>query len=277
MAETGKVVPLKASAAKTKKTVAKKTAVKKTVAKKPVAKQAAPKKAAEQKVTKKPVAKKAIVKKASIKKAPVKAKTVAKKRVLKSAAPKKAAAQKVINKKSIAKKAAPKILKTQTRKATIAVKKPAQPTSIFNPMETIMSKNNFDPTNFGKAQAEAQAQFDQFTKEAANINREGMDAIVKSGEIFAKGFESIVKESISFAQLVAEKNMKLAQDALTSKTINEFSEAQNKIAQTSFDDFMSGTTKITELGVKVFSEAIEPISDQIQKSVQKATDAVAAE
>ena len=124
---------------------------------------------------------------------------------------------------------------------------------------------------------QAQKQFDQFTKEAADLNREGIDAVVKSGTIFAKGIESIMKETMSFAQTATEKQMQLAKDALTSKTINEFSDAQNKIAQNSFDDFMSGTTKITELGVKVLTEAIEPINDQIQKSVQKATDAVAAE
>ena len=124
---------------------------------------------------------------------------------------------------------------------------------------------------------QGQAQFDQFTKEAANLNREGIDAFVKSGTIFAKGFESLLKETISFAQSSAEKQMQLAKDAMTSKTINEFSDAQNKLAQVSFDDFMSGTTKLTELSVKVVSEAIEPINDQIAKSVQKATDAVAAE
>ena len=124
---------------------------------------------------------------------------------------------------------------------------------------------------------QAQAQFDAFTKDAANLNREGIDAVVKSGTIIAKGFESLMRETISFAQSSAEKQMQLAKDAMTSKTINEFSDAQNKLAQVSFDDFMSGTTKMTELGVKVLTEALEPINDQIAKSVQKATDAVAAE
>ena len=123
----------------------------------------------------------------------------------------------------------------------------------------------------------AQAQFEQMTKEAANLNREGIDACVKSGTIFAKGFENLMKETISFTQKAAERQMQLAKDAMTSKTINEFSDAQNKIAQTSFDDFMSGATKISEMGVKILTEAIEPINDQIAKSVQKATDAVAAE
>jgi len=193
------------------------------------------------------------------------------------------ATKKPIAKKKTVKKAAPKKAATQTVKKAIkkAVKKPTvasftKPQTNFktpNPfntkqLEAIMTQPNFD---------KAQKQFDQFTKEAANLNREGIDAFVKSGTIFAKGFENIMKETMSFAQSSAEKQMKLAKDAMTCKTINEFSDAQNKLAKTSFDDFMSGTTKITELGVKVLTDSIEPISEQVQKSVQKATDAVAAE
>ena len=260
MAEANKVVPLKpkAKAAPKTKTKAKtKVAIKKGV-KKPATKKTAPK--AAKKIVKKTVKK-------------------ATKPTAKKAAPKKAAAKKIV-KKTIAKKAAPKkAIKKAVKKVTPAAKKAAfkkqatvstkpqiktQPT---NPqMETIMTQGQ-----------KAQAQFDQFTKDAANLNQEGIDAFVKSGTLFAKGFEAIMKETMSFAQSTAEKQMQLAKDAMTSKTINEFSDAQNKLAQTSFDDFMSGTTKITELGVKVVTEAIEPINEQVQKSVQKATDAVAAE
>ena len=273
-AKTAKVVPLKPRT--TKKTAAKKT-TKKAAAKKPATKKAAPaaKKSVAKTTTKKAVAKnKTNPKKvAAVKK---EAKAITKKKITKKAAPKK-----VVAKKSAVKK----VSKPAAKKTKIAARKTAaKPKTQTKPQVTrkpqikktetiIMTQPNFAPQDFEKAQA----QFDQFTKEAANLNREGIDAFVKSGTIFAKGFESIIRESIGFAQSTAEKQMQLAKDAMTSKTINEFSDAQNKIAQTSFDDFMSGTTKITELGVKVLTEAIEPINDQIAKSVQKATDAVAAE
>lgn len=255
MAEANKVVPLKKPAVKKKKAAAKKPAVKKTVAKAPA---------------KKAVTKPA-VKKPAVKKAATIAKTVTKKKAAPKAAPKK----KTIAKKVVAKKAKPKTsFKPKPKPKTSKPK-----TTQTKKTETfIMTQPNFNPQDFAPKDFEAaQAQFDQFTKEAANINREGIDAIVKSGTIFAKGFENIIRESIGLAQSATEKQMQLAKDAMTSKTINEFSDAQNKIAQSSFDDFMSGTTKITELGVKVLTEAIEPINDQVAKSVQKATEAVAAE
>ena len=262
MAETSKVVPLKPKA--TKKVAAKKatkSTTKKKSTKKPAAKKAAPKKTVK-KTAAKTVAKK-VVKKASKKtaaKKPAAKKVVAKK----TATPKKAklAARKAVAKKTTAKRTSSK---PQTKRTT------TKPQTKIT--ETIMKQTQFNPADFGQAQA----QFDQFTKEAADINREGIDAFVKSGTIFAKGFESLVRETIGLAQSTAEKQMQLAKDAMTSKTINEFSDAQNKIAQTSFDDFMSGATKLTELSTKVLTEAIEPINDQVAKSVQKATEAVAAE
>lgn len=154
------------------------------------------------------------------------------------------------------KRAAPK--KPAATKQTQAPSQPKTRTSLTMApltLETMMKPNT--------------QQFDQFTKDAADISRESMDAFVKSGQIFAKGFEAIVKESMALAQTAAEKQMQFAKDAMTSKSINEFSDIQNKIAQSNFDDFMAGATKISELGVKVLTEAVEPINEQVTKSVQK--------
>jgi len=200
----------------------------------------------------KPTAKKPAIKKAASNKTPKVAKvTKAKAKVSKPAArPKKAAAK---TKTSSTRYTQPNV---QTKK-TESVKPKTKP----NPMEAFMTQGPF--------------QFDQFTQEAANLNREGLDAFVKSGTIFAQGFEQIIRESMSFAQNSAEKQMQLFKEAISSKTINEFSDAQNKLAQVSFDDFMSNVTKISEISTKVLSEAVEPLNDQMAKSMQKATQAAA--
>ena len=128
-----------------------------------------------------------------------------------------------------------------------------------------------------KSKTSAPYQFDQLAQEAASASRENIDALTKSGTIVAKGFEEIIREAMSFAQSAAEKQMQYAKEAMSVKTINEFSDVQNKIAQSNFDDAMASATKITELGTKVLTDAIEPLNNQVTKTVQKATDAVAAE
>lgn len=207
-----------------------------------------------QKLIKKPAKKKVTAKKPATKTA------------VKKAVPKKPALKKLAKKKAV-KAASPKARakKPQAKKPASTPKFSTTPLNLtdIKEMETIMTQSK--------------AQFEQFTKEAADLNREGVDAFVKSSQIFAKGFEEIIKQSVAVAQASAEKQAAFLKEAMSSKTINEFSDVQNKIAQTNFDDFMSGATKITELSTKVLSEAAEPINNQVTKSVQKASDAVAAE
>ena len=119
-------------------------------------------------------------------------------------------------------------------------------------------------------------QFDDITKEATAASQAQMEAFVKSGNIFAKGFEDILKTYVSIAQATAEKNTKSFQALLGCKTLNEYTEAQNKDAQQSFDDFSVSVTKLSEMSVKVTTEAFEPINDQVSKSIKKASDSIAA-
>ena len=118
--------------------------------------------------------------------------------------------------------------------------------------------------------------FDQMTKDANDIAKDYSDAVMKSGAIMMKGCENIMSTMMSLMQTSAEKQSRLLKEAMTSKTINEFAEVQNKIAQASFDDFMSGATKLSEMGVKVMTESSEPVNAQMTRAIQKATEAMAA-
>ncbi len=113
-------------------------------------------------------------------------------------------------------------------------------------------------------------QFEKFTQDAANYGQEQVEAFVKSGTILAKGMEDIMKTCMSLAQTQAEKGQEAAKTIMACKTLNEFTEAQSKLAQDSFDDFMSGATKLSELSIKVATESLEPINDQVGKAMKKA-------
>lgn len=133
-----------------------------------------------------------------------------------------------------------------------------------NSMEKKMSKTN------------TANPFDKISNETMNFSKDCSEACAKSGQIFMKGFEDIVGAVVTLVQTAAEKNAKFVKEAMSSKTINEFAELQTKMAQASFDDFMNGATKISELSVKVLSEGSEPVNAHITKAVQKATEAMAA-
>jgi phasin family protein len=123
---------------------------------------------------------------------------------------------------------------------------------------------------------QGKTQFDKITNEATAIGRDNFEAMNKSMTIFAKGLEDITRTAMALAQTNAEKQARLFKDAMGTKTINEWAEAQNRIAQTNFDDFMAGLTQISEVSLRVMTESAEPFNKQMTKTMKKASEALAA-
>ena len=112
----------------------------------------------------------------------------------------------------------------------------------------------------------------QFESIAAS-GKEQADAIAKSSAILAKGVEDILKTVMEIAQESTEKSQSVAKTVMSCKTLNEFMEVQTKLAQASFDDFMTNATRISEKAVKLGTEVFEPINDQMGKSMKRANAA----
>jgi phasin family protein len=160
------------------------------------------------------------------------------------------------------KKTGKKTIKVTTKATkpakTVSAKQaaPAQALTIFKKMETKTMNTN--------------KQFEKFSQDAANIGQEQVEALVKSGTILAKGMEDIMKTVMNIAQSSTEKSQEAAKAMMSCKTLNEFTEAQTKLAQSSFDDFMATATKLSELSIKVATDSLEPINDQVGKAMKKA-------
>lgn len=118
--------------------------------------------------------------------------------------------------------------------------------------------------------------FEKLASEANATSKEHVDAFVKSGTLLAKGTEDLLKTYVGLAQASAEKSTEAVKALMACKTLNEFTETQTKLAQDSFENYISGVTKLSELTVKLASSTFEPINTQLSKTMKKATDAVAA-
>ena len=165
--------------------------------------------------------------------------------------------------------AAPKTASKAAPKTKTAASKKAASQSHRN-----KSNGSFDFFGMEAAMTNTPFQFDnKFTQDAAALGQANMEAAIKSSTLFFKGMEDIMKTCMEFAQEGGEKSSEAAKSMMSCKTLNEFTDAQNKFAQSSFDDFMSGATKISEMSVKLCTEALEPINDQLNKSIKKATAA----
>lgn len=259
---TVKAAPAKKKATPKKVTKAAPAASKKTAAKKASPRAAAVKQAVK-KAAPKPAARKSAVKSASaaVKKTTPKAASA---KSVKTA--KKATTRKTARKAPVAgtiRKAKATVSENagQPRKALNGNGANGAHRKIISEMETMMKQGPI--------------QFDQLAREAGDAGREGVDAFMKSGAIFAKGCEDIIRTATSLAQESAEKQAQYFKDAMSSKTLNEWAEVQNKIAQAGFDDFMEGATKLSEISAKILSEVSEPLNAQMGKAMKKASSAAA--
>lgn len=163
--------------------------------------------------------------------------------------------------KSVAKKTTATVLKNKSAANVAAFPKAFSQFPAFK-METNMFKGN--------------KQFEKMTQDAAVFGQDGFDAISKSCTIFAKGMEDIMKTCMEIAQEAGEKSQAAAKTMMSCKTLNEFTDCQTKLAQASFDEFMTCATKISEKSVKLCTDAMEPINDQMGKNIKRASDVMAA-
>lgn len=147
-----------------------------------------------------------------------------------------------------------KTRKPQTSSATVAGKTTRSPLI----METIMTKGNT-------------MQFDKLTQDAANSSKEYADSCMKGCSVLMKGMEGLVKTQSNFVQTFSEKQMKFFNDAIKSKTLNEWTEIQSSAAQENFNDLMEIATTASEQLVKIATEALEPINSQFGKVMSKTT------
>ena len=175
-------------------------------------------------------------------------------------------------------KTASKAKKPATTKARTAAKKTkAAAGKTLRKTEQTVQKTIVQPRKeMETIMTQGTVQFEKLAKEAANSSKDQMDALMKSGSVFMKGFEDLTKTYFGLAQQTAEKNTQALKSLMSCKDVKELTEAQNKWAQQSFDDMMSGATKISEISVKLATDAFTPINDQMGKTIKKASETMAA-
>ncbi len=108
-------------------------------------------------------------------------------------------------------------------------------------------------------------------EDMVSISKDATDVITQCGSIFAKGMEEMMKACVNHAQTAGEKNANVWKSLMACKTINEFAETQNRIAQESFEDAMSATAQLSEQSVKLMMDCMEPINKQVSTSMKKAS------
>lgn len=113
-------------------------------------------------------------------------------------------------------------------------------------------------------------------EDMSSVSKDAADTIMKSGSIFAKRMEEMMKSCMTRAQTAGERQAGMWKSLMACKTMNEFAETQNRLAQESFEDVMSMTAQMSEMSVKVMMETMEPLNKQMSVVMKKANESMAA-
>lgn len=101
-------------------------------------------------------------------------------------------------------------------------------------------------------------------------NKDMFESYVTYCTTMTKGYEEISKTIMTSCQSMSQQYMQCCKDMLTAKTMKEAMDTQSEFVRSQMDTMMAEGTKISELCVKVASEASEPMQSQWSSMISKA-------
>ena len=107
-------------------------------------------------------------------------------------------------------------------------------------------------------------------EEVADFGREVFAAIVQSQTAVARGLEALSVEMTGLAISGIDAATRTATDMLGVKTLADAIEVNAGFTRSSFEAVVGGSGKLSELGMKLATEASQPILTQLGKSWIKA-------
>jgi phasin family protein len=105
--------------------------------------------------------------------------------------------------------------------------------------------------------------------ELVSLNKANLDAVVATTTTFAKGFETLAKELMGFAQGNVETGMTTTKKVLGAKNLQEMMDLQSEYSRALFDSCVAESAKVAELSMKTANEAFAPLQERAQVTVEK--------
>jgi len=153
---------------------------------------------------------------------------------------------------------------------------PAVTTSTAKEMTTMAT--NFENATtqahnvFGDMNERAKAAVEKSTKlveEANDFAKGNIEALVESGRIAAKGFESLGQEAADYSRRSFESATAAMKNLASVKSPTDFFKLQSDYMRSAFDAYVAEASKHTEAMIKLAGDAAQPISNRFAVAVEK--------
>ena len=138
--------------------------------------------------------------------------------------------------------------------------------------DTIKSAADKGQAYFAEFSAKAKAAAEKSAKAFEDINEFGkgnVEALVESGKIAAKGFETLGQDYAEYARKQFEGTTAALKGFAAVKSPTEFFKLQADFVRGQFDSFVAESSKNTEAMLKLAGDVAKPISNRVALAAEK--------
>jgi phasin family protein len=111
--------------------------------------------------------------------------------------------------------------------------------------------------------------FYKAAEDAAEFGRGNIEAMTKSAQLFAAGFQDIGKQVFAVTQALTDHAMESAKAMATVKSLKEAADIQAAFAKASMERSMSEAAKLQEASFRLAETAYAPLTARMTLAVEK--------
>lgn len=120
--------------------------------------------------------------------------------------------------------------------------------------------------DFGRRQAEQMQSLmavpSRVYGDVGNLSRDDVDALVQSGARLAKGVQDMSWEMMQYTQQSLQMGMRVANDLMTCRTVEDMLDVQRNFMRQSVDTFLQESARLLEMSSNVATDAVNPLNDR---------------
>jgi phasin family protein len=124
----------------------------------------------------------------------------------------------------------------------------------------------------GEAAAALFAGYEQWT----DVGRENFTAVMRANVALSEGLEALGKEVIQYARRSFEQAAETATALLGAKTFEDVVQLNTQFAKTNMECLIERSARLSEMGVKVASDAMAPLGGRVEAAIHKLSKPIAA-
>jgi len=102
--------------------------------------------------------------------------------------------------------------------------------------------------------------------------RQSMDAVMESTSVLTRGCEELSRKFGNLMQESMERTLSAGKTMMSAKSIKEIADLHAEFMKDYFEQWMTGTGKLSEISARVSQKAIEPVARHAGTAISKAAE-----